>query len=57
MLQDAPEIQQKYKEKHSDGKCMQCPMSPQFGGDEFCSILIQYGKLSIVQRPFRENID
>ena len=54
-LEDGVKMQQKYEENHLDGKCIQCPMSEQFGGDKFCSDLIKYGKLTIIESLAKGN--
>ena len=47
--------QQKYEKNHIDGKCIQCPMSKQFGVHKFCSDLIKYGKLPIIKSLKKSN--
>ena len=54
-LEDGIKLQQKYEENHLNGKCIQCPMSEQFGGDKFCSDLIKYGKLPIIESLVKGN--
>ena len=54
-LQHAAEIQEKYEQKHLKNKCIRCPMSPEFGGDKFCSDLIKYDKLSMIKEFAKRN--
>ena len=54
-LEDGIKMQQKYEENHLNGKCIQCPMSEQFGGDKFCSDLIKYGHLPIIESLVKGN--
>ena len=48
--QNVVEIQQKCEDEHLDDECMQCPMSHQFEGGEFCSNLENFQLLRLWQR-------